>query len=303
MRVIVTGGAGFIGSHLADALIAKGYETTIIDDLISGNKSNIHPKAKFVNKNVLKSELSSEFSNAEVVFHLAADPNVRISADSPKTSFEINVAGTFNVLEACRRANVEQIVFTSTSTVYGQAKKLPTPEHHPCEPISNYGASKLACEAYLSSYAHTYGIKGTVFRFANIFGPRSTHGIMYDFYNKLKQNPNQLGILGDGKQEKSYLYVSDCVDAVLLAAKQQKEVYDVFNVGSKETRSVTDIAMLMCKILKLNSKFTYAGTPQGWNGDVTKMLLDTKKLEKLGWKEKTSFEQGVKSYLGWLDMR
>ncbi len=300
MRAVVTGGAGFIGSHLTDALLTNGYKVIVIDDLISGDKKNINPHAKFINKNILSGDLSSEFSDVDTVFHLAADPNVRTSAENPKASFDINVLGTFNILEACRAREIKQIVFTSTSTVYGQAKKLPTPENYPCEPISNYGASKLACEGYISSYAHTYGIKGTVLRFANIFGPRSTHGIMYDFYNKLKRNPNEMEILGNGKQEKSYLYIDDCIEAMLVATQKQKEIYSVFNVGSEETHSVNQVARVMCKILNLKPKFTYTGTPEGWKGDVTKMLLDVKKLKKIGWKEKTSFEDGVEKYLEWL---
>ncbi len=302
MRIIVTGGAGFIGSHLVDALIASDHEVIIIDNLLAGNIENINSQARFVNKDIIKDKIVSEFEESDIVFHLAADPDVRKSAENPGASFDLNVIATFTVLENCRKSSVKRFVFASTSTVYGDAKKIPTPENYPCEPISNYGASKLACEAYISSYAYTYGIKGTVLRFANIFGPRSTHGIIYDFYNKLKRNQNEMEVLGDGKQKKSYLYIDDCISAMLITSKKQKEVFNIFNVGSKETRTANEIAKLMCKILKLTPKFTYTGTPEGWKGDVTKMLLDTKKLRKLNWEEGVRFEDGVKKYLVWLSL-
>lgn len=300
MKAVVTGGAGFIGSHLADALIAKGYETTVIDNLISGRKENINQRANFVNKDIVKDAIDTELRDAAAVFHLAADPSVKMSAVNPRASFDLNVLGTFNILEACRKADIKRLVFTSTSTVYGEAKVIPTPETYPCEPISNYAASKLANEAYCASYAHSYGIKATVLRYANIFGPRSTHGVMYDFFHKLKRNPNQLEILGNGKQEKSYLYIDDTIAATLIVYEKQTALYDVFNVGSRKKFTVDQIAKLMCSMLDVKPKFTYTGGERGWVGDVKEMLLDVKKLEKFGWKERTSFEDGVRKYLNWL---
>src|SRR5208283_3708588 len=299
MRVIVTGGAGFIGSHLADSLVSAGHEVIILDDLSAGKKDYINKKASFFQKDI-RTDLSREFSGADTVFHFAADPDVRASATKPTASFDINVFGTLNVLEACRKADVKHVVFPSTSTVYGDTNVIPTPETHSCAPISNYGASKLACEGYLSSYSATYGIKSTALRFANIVGERSTHGVMFDFYNKLKRNPKEMEILGDGKQDKSYLHVSDCVDGVLAAWKKQAKVYDVFNVGSQEKHTVNEIAQAMFKALEVKPKIIYTGTPRGWVGDMKVMLLDTKKLEKLGWKPRIGFEDGVKRYVRWL---
>jgi len=299
MKVAVTGGAGFIGSHLVDKLLEEGNEVFVIDNLSSGQKENINKDAIFMKRDIRK-DLSLELEGTETVFHLAADPEVRASAAEPARSFDINVAGTFTFLESCRKAGVKRIVFTSTSTVYGETDVIPTPETHPCSPISNYGASKLACEGYISSYASTYGIKGTSLRLANIFGKRSTHGVMFDFYNKLKKDPKKLEILGDGKQDKSYLHVSDCVSAILVAWKKQQALYDVYNVGSRDKKTVDELATLMCKELKLNPKLQYTGTKRGWVGDVKLMLLDTKKLEKCGWKEQAGFEEGAKRYLGWL---
>lgn len=301
----ITGGAGFIGSHLADFLIKKGEEVVVIDNLSSGSISNIKHNLtsgnfKFIKKNILDSNLSNILRESESVFHLAADPSVKTSSEDPKSNFRLNVMATFNVLEAARKNDAKEIIFTSSSTVYGEAKKFPTPEDHSLEPISNYGASKIACESYISSYAHTYGIKGIVLRLANIFGPRARHGVIFDFFNKLRENPTELLILGNGRQNKSYLYISDCIEAILTARNKQKKVYDVFNIGSKKMVQVNKIAKLVCGCLGLNPSFKYAGGKRGWSGDVVKMLLETKKIEGLGWGEKTSFEEGVKKYLDWL---
>ncbi|MDD5171625.1 MAG: NAD-dependent epimerase/dehydratase family protein [Candidatus ainarchaeum sp.] len=299
MKIAVTGGAGFIGSHLSDALLSEGHEVYVIDNLSSGSKENVPEKAVFMKRDI-RNDLSMELEGVDAVFHLAADPEVRSSATNPKNSFDINVSGTFSVFEACRQADVKSIILASTSTVYGDAKVIPTPEDHPCIPISNYGASKLACEAYVSSYAASYGMKGTSLRLANIFGERSNHGVIFDFYHKLKKNPNSLEILGDGKQDKSYLHVSDCISAILTAWKNQKAQYDVFNVGSKDKVNVDSLARLVCEIMEVEAKFSYTGTKRGWTGDVPLMLLDVSKLEKLGWKQKVSFESGVERYLEWL---
>jgi UDP-glucose 4-epimerase len=303
MGIAVTGGAGFIGSHLVDELIAGGHDSDIgvvvIDDLSSGKKENVSPKAKLVRRDI-RHDISAELRGMDTVFHFAADPDVRSSAANPVLSFEQNVAGTFAVLESCRKADVKRVVFASTSTVYGDAGVIPTPESYPCTPISNYGASKLACEAYLSAYSGSYGIKGTSLRFANIFGERSTHGVMLDFYRKLSANPKAMEILGDGKQDKSYLHVSDCVAATLAAWKKQTAAYDVFNVGSKAKVNVDELAGLMCRLMKMKPKFAYTVTPRGWTGDVRLMLLDISKLEGLGWEQKIGFEQGMERYLHWL---
>ena len=296
MKIAVTGGAGFIGSHLTDALIADAHDVVVIDDLSSGKKEFVNNKASFVNKDI-RTDLSKEFTGIHTVFHLAADPDVRSSAANPEKSFDQNVVGTFRVLESCRKAGVKHIVFASTSTVYGETDVIPTPETHSCRPISNYGASKLACEAYISAYCGSYGMKGTVLRFANIFGERSTHGVMFDFFNKLKKNPDELEILGDGKQDKSYLHISDCISAILFAWKNQKLDYDVFNVGSKEKHNVDALARIMCKALDLDPEFVYTGTPRGWVGDMKVMLLDTRKIENLGWKANMGFKDAVCAYV------
>jgi UDP-glucose 4-epimerase len=300
MRAAVTGGAGFIGSHITDSLIAEGHSVLVIDDLSSGNTDFVNPKAEFVKKDI-REDLTAELKGVESLFHFAADPDVRASATNPKKFFDINVNGTCSVLEACRKAGVKSFVLASTSTVYGETDVIPTPETHHCMPISIYGASKLACEAYLSAYSSTYGIKGTTLRYANVFGERSTHGVMFDFYNKLKKDPARLEILGDGRQTKSYLHISDCVSATLTAWKKQEKNYDVFNVGMLEQRSVTELALSESRALGLDPELSYTGSERGWAGDVKTMLLDPSKLEALGWSAKTSFDEGIKKYVGFLE--
>jgi UDP-glucose 4-epimerase len=299
MKAAVTGGAGFIGSHLVDKLTEEGHEVVVIDDLSSGRRKHVNRKAVFIREDI-REDLTAEFKGVDTIFHLAADPNVRSSAENPKKSFDINVRGTLSVLEACRKADVKRFVFTSSSAVYGETDIIPTPETHPCAPISNYGAGKLACEAYTSAYAHSYSLQSCVLRLANIFGERSTHGVMFDFFNKLKKDPKKLEILGDGNQDKSYLHVSDCVSAMLVAWKKQKALYDIFNVGSRDKVKVSEIARLMCKTLGLNPELHYTGTARGWAGDIRVMLLDIHKLEALGWKQKVSFEESTRCYLEWL---
>ncbi len=300
MRIIVTGGAGFIGSHLTDKLLEKGHEVIVIDNLSSGKKENVNPDAELIAKDIIKENITRDLYDRDVVFHMAADPDVRSSARSAIKSFNNNVIATFRTLEACRKARVKRFVFASTSTVYGETDVIPTPEDHPCYPISNYGASKLACEAYCSSYANSYGIKTTVLRYANIFGERSNHGVIYDFYHKLKKNPKELEILGDGTQDKSYLHVEDCVSATVTAFEKQDDIYDVFNVGSSDKHKVNEIAKAVCNSMKVKPKFKYTGGARGWVGDVKLMLLDVKKIKSLGWAQKISFKKGIKRYVKWL---
>ncbi|MEM3399969.1 MAG: NAD-dependent epimerase/dehydratase family protein [Candidatus Micrarchaeia archaeon] len=294
--IVITGGAGFIGSHIARYYIAKGRDVISIDNLSSGKRENAVGKLFVAD---ICSDISRYFKNAEIVFHYAADPDVRSCNQNPRRSFEINVRGTINVLEACRKHDVKHVVLASTSTVYGEAK-IPTPETHPTFPISVYGASKLAAEGYIAAYAGTYGIKGTVIRYANIFGPGSSHGVMFDFFQKLRKNQKELEILGDGRQSKSYLYIDDCISATTLIVDKQTKNFGVFNVGSDERVSVIRIARLVSSALGLKPKFKFTGGRRGWAGDVSLMLLSTKKLKALGWKPRTSFEEGVKKYVGWL---
>jgi UDP-glucose 4-epimerase len=293
MVCVVTGGAGFIGSHLVDALVAQGERIIVIDSLCAGSRDNLAGHLAAGTVHLLPCDLlgdgwQQELGGAERIWHLAADPDVRMSSVSPESQIRNNIMATFRVLEAMRDGSASEIFFTSTSTVYGDAMVLPTPEDYtPLEPISVYGASKLACEALIASYCHTYGMKAWVYRFANIIGSRSGHGVLHDFIGKLRKNPCRIEILGDGTQSKSYLLVDECVDAMLFAAAHAKDRYNVFNIGSEDWVNVTTIAQIVCEELGLrNVTYHYTGGSRGWVGDVPKMQLAIDRIKRLGWSPK-----------------
>jgi len=307
MRTVVTGGAGFIGSWLVDRLIKEGHEVIVVDNFSSGRVENLNKHLSNPRFKIIKADLKnlsdwSFMKNVEVVFHLAANPEVRVSSINPRVHFEENVLATFNVLEASRLYDVPYFVFTSSSTVYGEAKVMPTPEdYHPLEPISVYGASKLACENFIITYSKLYGIKGVIYRLANIIGGRSTHGVIWDFIHKLKKNPYCLEILGDGTQQKSYLHVSDCVEAMLYLFNKVKDLikdYEVFNIGNDDWVRVIEIADIVVEEMGLKDvKYTFKPmTPdgRGWPGDVKLMLLDISKAKKYGWRPKLSSKKAIR---------
>jgi len=297
-RVLVTGGAGFIGSHLVDRL-KKNNEILVYDNFSNAAIEERRDDVTYFEDDVLDaSSLADKSKDVDVIFHFAATPSVKESSEDPVHTFEQNVRGTVNVLEAARKNDISKLVFASTSTVYGEAE-TPTPETAPLRPISNYGASKAACEVYLRSYSSTYGIRAITLRYANIFGPRSGHGVMHDFYYKLRENPDELEILGDGKQNKSYLYIDDCIDATLTSLETD-ERFDAFNIGSEEQLTVNEIADEVSSEMGLNPKYQYTGGERGWRGDVTRMLLDIGKIKSLGWKPKTPVEEGIRKYVRWL---
>ena len=302
MRILVTGGAGFIGSHIVDRLISSGNEVIVYDNLSSGKLEFLehhmrNKNFKFVKEDLLNFEaLKREMKDVDLVYHVAANPDVKIGARDTRTHLEQNVIATHNLLEAMRLNDISDIVFTSTSTVYGEAKKIPTPEDYgPLIPISLYGASKLAAESLIMAYAHTFGMNTVIYRFANIVGPRSTHGVIYDFIMKLKNNPRELEILGDGTQKKSYLYIEDCVDAIIYGYEHRKEDVEIFNIGSEDWIDVKKIADVVVEEMGLeNVKYRFTGGKRGWKGDVPKMLLSIEKIKSYGWKPKYSSEESVR---------
>lgn len=308
-KIIVTGGAGFIGSHLVDKLLSLGNEVTVVDNLSSGRMEFIQPYLSNKNFKLVKLDLNDIVSlrkvinDTDMIYHLAANPDVRLGAENTRVHLEQNIIATYNLLEAMRINDQKNIVFTSTSTVYGEASIIPTHENYgPLVPISLYGASKLACEALITSYCGSFDMKSWIFRFANIVGERSTHGIIVDFVNKLKDNSGHLEILGDGEQRKSYLHVSDCVDAILFTMENSNEMVNIFNIGSNDTINSTEIGMLVIREMGLkNVMLTYTGGKRGWKGDVPRMLLSIEKLQKLGWKpihdSKSSIVDAIRSAL------
>jgi UDP-glucose 4-epimerase len=301
MFSVVTGGAGFIGSHIVDALVNKGDKVLVIDNLSAGTTANIishikSGKAELVQADLLDDGWQEKIAGADRVFHIAADPDVRASAISPGKVFDNNVLATERMLDAMRVHEVKRIIFTSTSTVYGEAEAIPTPEDYsPMIPISIYGASKLACEAMIAGYAHTYGMTSWVFRFANIIGERSGHGVIWDFVHKLIENPAELEILGDGKQIKSYLSVGACIEAVLFAVENSDEPFNFFNIGSEDWIDVTAIAEIVVEEMGLSGvKLNYTGGDRGWVGDVPKMQLGVDKLKSLGWRPETGSSESIR---------
>ncbi len=299
-KILVTGGAGFIGSHLVDRLIEENHEIIVLDDLSTGKKEFIeqhfnNPHFKFYKVNLVSDDIDKYFKDVDEVWHLAANADVRSALKDTSKDIQNNIIATYRVLEAMRKNCVKKIFFTSSSTVYGEAKKIPTTENYsPLKPISLYGATKLSCEALISAYSHIFGISGIIFRLANIIGPRSTHGVIYDFIRKLKQNPNELEILGDGNQKKSYMYIEDCINAFLLVREKISSDFEVFNVGNDDWLTVKEIAEIVCGVLGVNPVFKFTGGKQGWKGDVPLMFLDIKKLRSLGFKLKYNSREAVK---------
>lgn len=309
MKAIITGGAGFIGSHMVDKLINQGDQVTIIDNLSSGKIENIKQWLNSPMLNFVKADLKEpanwieHFKDIDVMYHFAANPEVQVSFTNPEIHYRENLESTFNVLEACRKKKVQLIVFPSTSTVYGEPKIMPTPEtYSPLEPISIYGSVKLACEILLQTYTKLYPIRALVLRYANIMGTRSRHGVLFDFISKLKANKKQLEVLGDGTQRKSYLYLEDVVDATIAAQEtfeRRNGLYDLYNVGSEDQVDVREIANIVVEEMGLkNVEYVFRSTAKdgrGWPGDVKTMLLDISKIKtETGWKPKYNSEQVVR---------
>lgn len=304
----MTGGCGFIGSHLVDALLGRGFQVRVVDDVSSGRLENVkrwegNAGFEFVRGDLKDLGVALEsVDGVDSVFHLAANPDIRVGSSEPRVHFDENLAVTFNVLEAMRKsAGVRRVVFASTSTVYGEADVFPTPEDYgPLLPISVYGAAKLGCEALIASYCHTFGFEAALLRFANIVGPRAAHGVIVDFVRKLRENPRELEVLGDGKQCKSYLHVSDLVDAFFVVMKEfgKKGRVEAYNVGTSDKVSVVRIAEVVCEemgIAKPRLKFNDSlGGGRGWKGDVKTMLLSIDKLLGLGWKPVMNSEEAVR---------
>ncbi len=302
--ILITGGAGFIGSHLLDRLLRE-HHVTVLDNFCSGKRENLsayleRPNFRLIEADLLEPDgLEDALTGKDMVFHLAANPDVRLGATDSSIHLKQNVIATYNLLEAMRAAGVRKIAFTSTSTVYGEAKKVPTPEDYgPLLPISLYGASKLACEALISSYCHTFDMQSWIYRFANIVGERGSHGVLVDFIRKLQENPAELEILGSGRQKKSYLEVKECVEAMLFCLEVSDERVNVFNIGSEDSVDVTEIADIVVRQMGLKDvRYRYTGGEEGrgWKGDVRVMLLSLEKIKSLGWRPKSGSSQAIQS--------
>jgi UDP-glucose 4-epimerase len=305
MRALVTGGAGFIGSHLIEVLVEEGWDVTILDNLSSGRLSNLTSRAMSKTK-ILTGDCTKSIdvrdalaTGVDVIFHFAANPEVRIELNDAGNCYYQNVFGTYVLIQEIMKIGVEQFVFASSSAVYGDANEIPTTESYsPLNPISPYGLSKLIAEELVSLACRFLECKALVLRFANIVGGRSQRGVVTDLVSKLTKGDGELQILGDGTQTKSYLHVNDCVRAIMLAVKSQREKVEILNVGSDDQISVTELAKAVIEENGLSGvSFVYVGGVEGgrgWEGDVRNMFLDTRKLVKLGWTARLNSEEAVR---------
>jgi UDP-glucose 4-epimerase len=312
-KAFVTGAAGFIGSNLVDRLLADGLTAIGWDNFSTGQERFLaeamaNPRFHFVRGDVLDlSALTAAMAGCDFVFHLAANADVRFGIEHPSKDLQQNTIATFNVLEAMRTNGIKRIAFASTGSVYGEATVIPTPEDAPF-PVqtSLYGASKLAGEGLIAAYGEGFGFEGDIFRFVSILGERYTHGHVFDFYQQMLEHPKHLTVLGDGTQRKSYLYVQDCIDAMLHAidrrtAVDAKHHTQIYNLGTPEYVQVADSIRVICGALGLQPELRYTGGDRGWIGDNPFIFLDTKKIQATGWKPKLTIEQGIIRTLRWLE--
>lgn len=306
-RFFVTGGAGFIGSNLVDRLLAQAAQVTAYDNLSTGqvrflDQAHGKPNFKLVEGDVLdEKKLASAVAGHDFVFHFAANADVRFGTHHPRRDLEQNTIATYNVLEAMRAGGVKDVAFSSTGSIYGEPSVFPTPEDAPF-PVqtSLYGASKLAGEGLIQAYATGFGFRGFIFRFVSILGERYSHGHVYDFYKQLTTHPRHIDVLGNGKQRKSYLYVQDCVDAILTVISRAHEPVNVYNLGTDEYCAVNDSIGWISEKLGVTPERRYTGGERGWIGDSPFIFLDTKKVRSLGWKPKLGVRQGVEKTVDYL---
>jgi UDP-glucose 4-epimerase len=303
LKIFIAGGAGFIGSHLVEDILAenKDFKVVVYDNFSSGQKNYLERVKKNYNLEIVQADvkdlvtLSRVMKKVDLVYHLASNPDIARSVRQPDIDFWEGTYLTNNILEAMRANGVKKIIYPSGSGVYGDiGKKEVAEDYSPLRPISTYGASKLACESLLSAYCHMFGMTASVFRFANVVGPRQTHGVGYDFIRKLGKNPRRLEILGDGRQSKSYIYVDDVIRAMRLVERKQKNGFDCYNVATLDYLTVTEIARIVVEIMGLREvKFEYTGGQRGWKGDVPVVRLNSEKIRKLGWKNQYNSREAM----------
>ena len=302
MRALVTGGAGFIGSHLIDRLVSRGDTVVVIDNLSSGNLDFIQNHIDSGKVSLVRGDITnyqdvlSAMSGIECVFHLAANPDIRLGTKITDTDLKQGTIATYNIVEAMRIEGVKKIAFASSSVVYGEDAPMPTPENHgPCLPISLYGASKQAGEGLISSWVGTFGLQAWIFRFANIIGTRGTHGVIFDFIHKLKADPSRLEVLGNGLQEKSYMEVGDCVDGILHVMANSNDSVNLFNLGSHDTASVKRIAEIVVEETGCTgASIEYTGGDRGWAGDIPRAMLAIDKMLEIGFDVNYNSEDAIR---------
>ncbi len=302
MKALITGGAGFIGSHLADELLGQGYEVTAYDNMSLGRLDNIkealdNKNFKFIEGDILDKEKFFEIfksGNFDVVFHMAANSDIAKSLTNPDIDFNNTLRTTYNTLLAIKEFGVKKIVFASTSAIYGETNVKVAEDFGPLFPVSHYGASKLASEAYISSFCENYGIQAWIIRFPNVVGERSTHGVIRDFIQKLKKTPDILEVLGNGEQNKPYLYVKDLIEAILYVFKNSNAKINFFNLGVETRTKVKKIAQTVIEEMGLDAKIQYTGGDRGWVGDVPEFNYNLDKIRTLGWSAKKTSDEAVR---------
>ncbi|MBR9703536.1 SDR family NAD(P)-dependent oxidoreductase [Candidatus Woesearchaeota archaeon] len=306
-KAFVTGGAGFIGSHIVDKLVALGAEVTIYDNFCTGQKKFIehhsdNPKVTVVEADVLdKEKLVAAMKDHDFVFHLQANADVRRGIIKTRVDLEQNTIATWNVLDAMRENKIKHIMFSSSATVYGEPSVFPTPEDYTPLQTSLYGASKYSGEAMIQAYCEYYDMNAYIYRFVSWIGERYTHGVIFDFMKKLKAGSGELEVLGDGKQQKSYLDVADGISGIFHGIEHGAEQVNIFNLGNDGFMNVLDLADLLVAVLDLKDiKYRMVGGSRGWKGDSPLVHLDTTKLKKLGWKPEVSIEEGIKNTIRYL---
>lgn len=301
-RCFVSGGAGFIGSHMVEKLLREGNTVTAYDNLSSGKRKWIehlegNPRFTFIQADLLDlATLKKAMAGHDIIIHLGANTNIPIGKSNPRIDLDNDIIATFNVLEAMRANNIQRIIFASSSTVFGETIVRPTPETiGPSLPLSLYGAGKLAGEGLISAYCHLFHMHAWIFRLSNVLGERIGHGAIYDFIRKLRQNPTELEILGNGKQEKNYFMVEDLIEGIFVAFHHSNKQCDVFNLSGESTIKVTDIAKIVVEEMGLKDvHFRYTGEDRGWPGDVPQVQFDTGKMRKLGWRPKYTAEEAIR---------
>lgn len=290
-NILVTGGAGFIGSHLCDALYERGYDITVVDNLVLGRVENIQhligqPRFKFVKADILDADhMKSVFyeGNFDMVYHLAANSDIQKGGKDPMVDYNLTFNTTFQILQLMKDFNVKKLFFASTSAIYGETNHCLTENYGPLQPVSNYGAGKLASEAFISAFSSNYDIQTWITRFPNVVGERFTHGVIHDFIKKLRNNPEELEVLGNGEQCKPYVYVKDLVRGILFVIDNAHDRYNVFNLGSDSRTKVKEIASMVIEEMGLNAKINYTGGDRGWKGDVPEFKYNLDKINSLGW--------------------
>ncbi len=307
MKAFVTGGAGFIGSHVVDELLRRKHEVKVYDNLSSGFVHHLEPalsqgRIELVRGDILDAEgLAGAMEGASTVFHLAANADVRGGRANTHVDIEQNILGTHRVLEAMRTLGVKEIIFTSSAAVYGEPNKFPTPEAYAPRQTSLYGASKLAAEAMIQAYGEYFGIRSYIFRFVSWIGERYSHGVVYDFVNKLRADQDRLEILGDGNQKKSYLYVRDGIQGIFLARERIDGLKNILNLGHLEYMNVRDLARIVCDEMGLkNVSFHFTGGSRGWPGDSPFVHLDVSHVQQAGFDPQVSIEQGIRRTVRYL---